>query len=125
MTKYAALRTVAAVTAVILTPSTGALLAAPAAPAVALPQGVAAWRADPRGLPDPVTATPAEVRSRLAELAAAELAVTYPGVIGGLDGAPVALRYRANEHAARGYPAGHYLLFDSRGGAGWRRCSAI
>ncbi len=77
-----------------------------------------------RRLPDPVTAGPFVVRRFLAAAGAAErdaLAAAYPGVVGGLDGAPVALRYAANRLAmdAAGSPyrgrSGTYLLFDPRG----------
>ncbi|GAA2999051.1 alpha/beta hydrolase family protein [Streptomyces lactacystinicus] len=66
------------------------------------PPGSAAWTADSslgRRLPDPATTTPAGVAAFFAGLAPAAqdaLAVRHPLVVGNLDGAPVALRYRAN-----------------------------
>ncbi|WP_030061125.1 MULTISPECIES: alpha/beta hydrolase [Streptomyces] len=66
------------------------------------PPGSAAWTADTSlGLrpPDPATATPARVASFFAGLTQAQqdaLATRHPLVVGNLDGAPVALRYRAN-----------------------------
>ncbi|BCJ32890.1 hypothetical protein Athai_03930 [Actinocatenispora thailandica] len=102
-------------------PAANAVLDGPATPAAAAaPSGTAAWRADPRRLPDPVTATPAAVHAALAG-APGSLATRYPEVVGELDGAPVALRYRANRAAmaATGAPyagwRGRYLLFDPRG----------
>ncbi|WP_354640150.1 alpha/beta hydrolase [Kitasatospora camelliae] len=69
------------------------------------PPGSAAWSADAvlgRPLPDPATAAPAEVAAFFAALPAGrpeELALRHPRVVGNLDGAPVALRYRANAQA--------------------------
>ncbi|GAB7183349.1 alpha/beta hydrolase [Kitasatospora sp. Ki12] len=66
------------------------------------PPGSAAWTADASlglRLPDPATATPADVAAFFAGLAPARqdaLAVRHPLVVGNLDGAPVPLRYRAN-----------------------------
>ncbi|GAA2116539.1 alpha/beta hydrolase family protein [Kitasatospora saccharophila] len=66
------------------------------------PPGTAAWRADTAlgvRLPDPASAPPAEVAAFFAGLAPARresLAVRHPQVVGNLDGAPVALRLRAN-----------------------------
>jgi pimeloyl-ACP methyl ester carboxylesterase len=115
-------RALLTITAIIVTPSAGAALAAPTTTTVLPPAGAAAWRADRRDLPDPVTAGPAAVHARLAAASPAEqrdLAAEYPGVLGNLDGAPVALRYAANERAMRAagfdHPDGDYLLFDPRG----------
>ncbi|MEV5505402.1 alpha/beta hydrolase [Streptomyces orinoci] len=69
------------------------------------PPGTAAWRADHlphRDLPDPATAAPAAVARFFASLTEAqrqELAARHPLVVGNLDGAPPALRYRANRWA--------------------------
>ncbi|GAA1384744.1 alpha/beta hydrolase family protein [Kitasatospora putterlickiae] len=69
------------------------------------PSGTAAWVADTAlgvPLPDPATASPAEVAAFFAALAPAareELAVRHPLVVGNLDGAPVDLRHRANTRA--------------------------
>ncbi|MFF2348967.1 alpha/beta hydrolase [Kitasatospora sp. NPDC058115] len=66
------------------------------------PPGSAAWVADTAlglPLPDPATATPAEVAAffaGLAPAAAEDLAARHPLVVGNLDGAPVGLRHRAN-----------------------------
>jgi hypothetical protein len=116
--------TVLAAVAVTVAPAVCSLLAAPAAVRLAAPVGAAAWRADRRQLPDPVSADPAAVHGFLAAAGAAErreLAAEYPGVVGDLDGAPVASRYAANRRAMRaaGPPyqgqAGRFLLFDPRG----------
>ncbi|MEU7277418.1 alpha/beta hydrolase [Streptomyces sp. NPDC045431] len=91
------------------------------------PPGTAAWRADTslgRELPDPATATPAQVAAFFGGLSAAQrhdLARRHPGVVGNLDGAPVALRYEANAlsvHRDARYArlAGRQILaFDPRG----------
>ncbi len=67
--------------------------------------GVSSWRADHalgRQLPDPATATPAEVAAFFRTLSAAQLrglVERHALVVGNLDGAPVALRYEANARA--------------------------
>ena len=115
--------TALAAAAVTVAPAACTLAAAPGAVRVTAPVGTAAWRADGRHLPDPVTADPAAVHRFLAAAGTAEqreLAAEYPGVLGGLDGAPVAQRYAANRRAmdAAGPPyqgrQGRYLLFDPR-----------
>ncbi|MGW4647971.1 alpha/beta hydrolase [Kitasatospora sp. NPDC004289] len=69
------------------------------------PAGSAQWVADRslgRVLPDPATAAPRDVAAFFASLTAAEtdrLIGEYPLVVGNLDGAPPALRYRANRLA--------------------------
>ncbi|KNB53913.1 alpha/beta hydrolase [Streptomyces caatingaensis] len=69
------------------------------------PAGTAAWRADHslhRVLPDPATATPAEVArffAALPEDARQRLTERHPLVVGNLDGVPPALRYAANRRA--------------------------
>lgn len=66
------------------------------------PAGSKAWALDQslgRTLPNPATATAAEAAAFFAGLTAAEqnrLLYAYPLVVGNFDGAPVALRYRAN-----------------------------
>jgi hypothetical protein len=78
--------------------------------------GVAAWQADSRRLPDPATATPAQVAAFFAALPAATsaaLAGEYPSVVGNLDGAPLALRYAANRDPA--FPGRQILALDRRG----------
>ncbi|GIJ54416.1 alpha/beta hydrolase [Virgisporangium aurantiacum] len=107
-------RLLLAVAAMALAPASTTMLAAPGHARPVTPVGAAAWRADPRGLPDPVTTEPDAVRRYFAGLGDAEqrdLARTYPGVVGNLDGAPVDLRYRAN--AAAGHDG--ILGFDPRG----------
>ncbi|BCJ32131.1 alpha/beta hydrolase [Actinocatenispora sera] len=121
--------------------ATGLALALPATtalftpgPAIAsMPVSTAdrAWlgdRIDGRPLPDPRTATPAEVAAFFRHLPrrdAAALADRYPSVVGNLDGAPVALRYRAN-WSAMGAAGGEFsswaaqrrqiIEFDRRAG---------
>lgn len=104
------------------------------------PPGAAAWRADHslgRRLPDPATAAPAEVARFFASLTGRQqqtLAARHPLTVGNLDGAPVALRYRANSLALRAErddrlaratdPAG--TLQDHRQArAAARRCAAL
>jgi hypothetical protein len=116
------LRAALAVTAVIVAPSAGSVLAAPVTPPVLAPVGAAGWRADHRNPPDPGATEPWVVRDWFATLPAAgqrELAAAHPGVVGNLDGAPLVLRYEANRRsmAAAGIdrPDGDFLLFDPRG----------
>jgi hypothetical protein len=91
------------------------------------PPGTSQWLADTslgRPLPDPDRAAPAEVAAffrGLDEEQRHRLARRHPGVVGNLDGVPVALRYEANALAAArdaryGHLAGRRLLaFDPRG----------
>ncbi|MFE3551060.1 alpha/beta hydrolase [Streptomyces kronopolitis] len=71
------------------------------------PPGAAAWRADHAlgvRLPDPATAAPVEVARFFAALTGRQqqaLAARHPLTVGNLDGAPLALRYRANSLALR------------------------
>ncbi|WP_213450508.1 alpha/beta hydrolase [Rhizomonospora bruguierae] len=84
---------------------------APAPVPAPLP-GVAGWLADP-SRPDPATTAPAEAARYLAGLSPAErasLVAGFPGVVGNLDGAPVALRYAANAAAGP-----QVLAYDPRG----------
>ncbi|MEV6924566.1 alpha/beta hydrolase [Dactylosporangium sp. NPDC051485] len=113
-----------AAVAVALAPAAGTVLAAPGAARVVPPPGIEAWQADARHLPDPMTADPGEIARFLDGLGPdgrRDLAAAYPGVVGNLDGAPVALRYDANRRtmAAAGEPYagrdGDFLLFDPRG----------
>ncbi|WP_203779395.1 alpha/beta hydrolase [Actinoplanes philippinensis] len=111
------LRTILAVTAVILAPAAGSVLAPPATASAPPPPGVAAWRAEYPYPPDPVAA-----RDWFAGRSDSDrhaLAAAHPGVVGNLDGAPPALRYEANRRAmlAAGIdrPDGDFLLFDPRG----------
>jgi hypothetical protein len=107
-----------------VTPVTCLVLAVPDAAPSADPVGAAAWRADPRRLPDPVSAAPAAVHGFLTAASPADrrdLVAEYPRVVGDLDGAPPAMRYAANRWAmgVAGPPyrgrAGRFLLFDPRG----------
>ncbi|MET9951659.1 alpha/beta hydrolase [Streptomyces sp. NPDC006339] len=81
------------------------------------PVGTAAWQAD--GLPDPGRMTPAQVRALFAGTTPSrrrDLAAAHPGVVGNLDGAPLALRYAANARTAGGRFAGQQVLaYDPRG----------
>lgn len=103
-------------------PAAGTLFTPAGQPRPVAPVGTAAW--DAARLPDPVRTAPAAVHRYLAALGGrreAALARRYPGVVGDLDGAPVALRYAANRRQMRraGAPyrdwTGRYLLFDPRG----------
>ncbi|WP_405799677.1 alpha/beta hydrolase [Streptomyces sp. NBC_01506] len=93
------------------------------------PPGTAAWRDDAsfgRALPDPASATPAQVAAFFGTLSATkrrELTERHPSVVGNLDGAPVQLRYRANElaiakdprYSRLAEPGRQILAFDPRG----------
>ncbi|WP_055588443.1 alpha/beta hydrolase [Streptacidiphilus griseoplanus] len=80
----------------------GAAVAGEQLPITTPPPGSAAWnhqRIDGHAPPDPATAAPAAVAAffaTLPEAAQNALAARHPLVVGNLDGAPVALRYRAN-----------------------------
>ncbi|GAA3519729.1 alpha/beta hydrolase [Actinocatenispora rupis] len=106
--------------AVMVTPTAGTLLSPASAAPAREPVGAAAW--DAHHLPDPVRTDPVAAHRFLAGRAdAARLALEYPGVVGGLDGAPVSLRYAANRVAMRAAGGryagwhGNFLLFDPRG----------
>ncbi|WP_149183255.1 alpha/beta hydrolase [Streptomyces sp. TRM49041] len=66
------------------------------------PPGSSAWRADTslgRTLPDPARASPSEITAFFRGLTRKDqkqLTWRHPGVVGNLDGVPVALRYEAN-----------------------------
>jgi hypothetical protein len=88
------------------------------------PPGTAAWRGE--GLVDPTASTPAQVAAffgRLSQERRAELARRHPLVVGNLDGAPVELRYAANQRALAAdgrfprllSPGRRILAFDPRG----------
>jgi hypothetical protein len=88
------------------------------------PPQVAQWRADPvagRGLPDPLHEDPATVAHFFAGLPsakAATLTLRYPQVVGNLDGAPLALRLRANaldSAGTRRFAGRQILEYDPRG----------
>ncbi|WP_236245216.1 alpha/beta hydrolase [Streptomyces sp. CC210A] len=91
------------------------------------PPGSAAWRADRSlglELPDPESASPSEVSAFFGGLSSPQergLLRRHPGVVGNLDGVPLALRYEANALSVRrdsrfAHLAGRRLLaFDPRG----------
>jgi hypothetical protein len=98
--------------------------------AIAGPPGVASWPAAVGSVapgvapPDPDSASPAEVRRFVATLTDGQqlqLAARDPGVVGNLDGMPVALREAANERPRRAAdphgpkPPGRLLAYDPRG----------
>jgi pimeloyl-ACP methyl ester carboxylesterase len=88
---------------------------APPMPAVSLP----AWLAEPTAPPDPTTATPERIAVFFAHLTPAEatgLTTRYPEIVGNLDGAPVPLRYAANQAQRPPAAAGRQtLVYDDRG----------
>ncbi|MFH8571372.1 alpha/beta hydrolase [Streptomyces sp. NPDC017993] len=99
---------VAAALAAVIVAATGGWAAGSAQTAVTGPApGAAAWRADHAlgvRLPDPASASPAEVVRFFASLTGPQrhaLAVRHPLTVGNLDGAPIALRYEANALALR------------------------
>ncbi|MEV6299510.1 alpha/beta hydrolase [Actinoplanes sp. NPDC051861] len=76
----------------------------------------AEWMSDPRDLPDPSTATAAQVAGWFAGIPSTEagdLVRRYPEVVGNLDGVPVHLRYAANHDPNR--PGRQILALDRRG----------
>ncbi|MFD1373685.1 alpha/beta hydrolase [Actinoplanes sichuanensis] len=87
----------------------------PSMPPVSLP----AWLAEPTAPPDPVTATPEQIALFFEHLTTAEaagLTTRYPEIVGNLDGAPVALRYAANQARRPSEASGRQtLLYDDRG----------
>ncbi|GGW89062.1 alpha/beta hydrolase [Streptomyces noursei] len=98
----------AAVLALAVVAGTGGWAAGSAQTAVTGPApGAATWRADHAlgvRLPDPASASPADVARFFAGLTDAQrqaLAARHPLTVGNLDGAPVALRYEANARALR------------------------
>lgn len=114
-------------------PSTAVALFTPGAAQAAFPLTgpERSWlhaRVDGESLPDPRTASPAEVAGFFAGLPvgdAARLAERFPSVVGNLDGVPVPLRYAANDRTMRRSGARYaswadegrqVLAFDPRGG---------
>ncbi|MFC7531394.1 alpha/beta hydrolase [Actinoplanes sp. GCM10030250] len=103
------------VTALLLAGPAVWLFGPTAAVAPALPRQ-AEWLADPRNLPDPGTATAAQVSGWFAGLPPAEaddLVRRYPEVVGNLDGVPLNLRYAANRDP--GWTDRQILTLDRRG----------
>ncbi|MFE7664619.1 alpha/beta hydrolase [Streptomyces celluloflavus] len=99
---------IAGALAAVIAVGTGGWAAGSAQTAVTGPgPGAAAWRADHSlgvPLPDPATATPADVARFFASLTDAQrraLAARHPLTVGNLDGAPVTLRYEANSRALK------------------------
>jgi Alpha/beta hydrolase len=103
------------VTALALAIPAGVLVAptAQASPLPAYPE-VSAWLAEPTHPPAPTGAATTVAAFFAAEPAAVDtdLARRYPRIVGGLDGAPAALRYAANDQLA--HETG-VLLYDPRG----------
>ncbi|MFJ4711895.1 alpha/beta hydrolase [Streptomyces sp. NPDC088785] len=97
----------AALTTTVIAGTAGWASAHEQRPLTGPPPGTASWRADhalPVRMPDPASATPAQVGSFFAGLSPSEqheLVVRHPSVVGNLDGAPIALRYEANARALR------------------------
>jgi hypothetical protein len=111
-----------AVAAVAVTGTAGWASGTSQTPVTGPPPGTREWRADRslgRALPDPATAAPGDVSEFFAGLTAAQrqrLAERHPFVVGNLDGAPPALRYRANARTLGGAgDARQILAYDPRG----------
>ncbi|MFE0189597.1 alpha/beta hydrolase [Streptomyces sp. NPDC058989] len=99
---------IGAALAVAVAAGTGGWAAGTAQTAVTGPApGAAAWRADHTlgvRLPDPASAQPAEIARFFASLTGTQqhaLAARHPLTVGNLDGAPLALRYKANSLALK------------------------
>ncbi|MEU4163674.1 alpha/beta hydrolase [Actinoplanes sp. NPDC026670] len=98
----------------------GGSLLGPARPEPLVPPAsLPAWLAEPTAPPDPATATPERVALFFARLTATEatgLTTRYPEIVGNLDGAPVSLRYAANQARRPSEAAGRQtLVYDDRG----------
>ncbi|WOI59567.1 alpha/beta hydrolase [Streptomyces fradiae] len=127
MRRYTRTVVAAALAVGIVTATTGWASGGARQAAAGPPPGSSAWRADTslgRPLPDPVEAAPTEVAAFFRSLDGVQrqrLARRHPGVVGNLDGTPVALRYEANalsvsRDARYAHLAGRRLLaFDPRG----------
>ncbi|MFD7861691.1 alpha/beta hydrolase [Streptomyces sp. NPDC059783] len=132
MRRYARTLVAVALATTVVTGTAGWASGNSQSPLTGPPPGTASWRTDQvlgQRLPDPERDTPAQVARFFAGLSEEEretLAVRHPLVVGNLDGAPVALRYRANALALResddpryaGLAAGpgrQILAFDPRG----------
>ncbi|MFF1684805.1 MULTISPECIES: alpha/beta hydrolase [unclassified Streptomyces] len=95
----------AALTTTVVAGTTGWAVGSEQSPLTGPPPGAASWRADHTlgvGLPDPATASPAQVAAFFRGLDDAErqeLIARHPTVVGNLDGAPADLRYEANTRA--------------------------
>ncbi|MGW7076073.1 alpha/beta hydrolase [Streptomyces sp. NPDC054866] len=92
----------AALTTTIVTGTTGWAVGNEQQPLTGPPPGTQAWRADHTWgvrLPDPAATSPARVAAFFDSLSEAQqhrLAARHPSVVGNLDGAPTALRFKAN-----------------------------
>lgn len=113
-------------------PTLAVAMFAPGSASAALPMTAQELRwlrdsADGHRLPDPRYATPGQVARFFGALparAGQALATRFPEVVGNLDGAPIALRYAANqrvmasagpEYRSWDTPNRHFLAFDPRG----------
>lgn len=129
MRRYRRTMVAAALMAALVSGTGGWVAGGGQSPVTGPPPGTAAWLGDAsfgRALPDPGTASPAQVAAFFRTLSGARqqaLAERHPSVVGNLDGAPVHLRYRANERAvakdpryARLAESGRQIMaFDPRG----------
>ncbi|MFJ2471633.1 alpha/beta hydrolase [Streptomyces sp. NPDC087659] len=112
----------AAVAAAVVTATAGWASGTAQTPVTGPPPGTEEWRADRslgHALPDPGSASPAEVAAFFADLTPRRrelLAARHPSVVGNLDGAPAALRYRANARTLGAGSDGRQILaYDPRG----------
>ncbi|MFI9207164.1 alpha/beta hydrolase [Streptomyces sp. NPDC053253] len=117
MRRFARTLTTVAVVAAVITGTAGWASGNAQEPVTGAPAGTGAWR--DAGLPDPEGMSPAGTARFFAGLAPvrkSELARTHPTVVGNLDGAPLALRYEANDRAVRGrFDGARVLAHDPRG----------
>ncbi|MEU2260607.1 alpha/beta hydrolase [Streptomyces sp. NPDC019645] len=112
----------AAVAAAVVTATAGWASGTAQTPVTGPPPGTEEWRADRslgHALPDPGSASPAEVAAFFADLTPRRrelLAARHPSVVGNLDGVPAALRYRANARTLGAGSDGRQILaYDPRG----------
>ncbi|MCZ7460467.1 alpha/beta hydrolase [Streptomyces sp. WMMC940] len=112
----------AAVATAVVTGTAGWASGTTQTPVTGPPPGTEDWRADGslgHALPDPGSASPDEVArffAGLTEHQRQDLVARHPSVVGNLDGAPAALRYRANARALGADTDGRQILaYDPRG----------
>ncbi|MFE0171962.1 alpha/beta hydrolase [Streptomyces sp. NPDC059002] len=97
----------AALTTTVVSGTAGWALGNEQQPLTGPPPGTASWRADHTlglSLPDPATASPAQVATffdSLSDTQRQKLVDRHPSVVGNLDGAPTALRYEANSRSLK------------------------